>query len=150
MALVFGKFDNADSREVGVMLERLIAAIEVEAQAQTVKDERFVREQRILDEAAPRIWKSLRDALKVEAGKYPKHFTFEVQPDTEVIIRGAKVLEAEFLTESKAVVFRCGEVEGECVMRLDAQNRAVICDSEAKPYPSVGFVAEWMLSLILQ
>ena len=60
MALVFGKFDNADSREVGVMLERLIAAIEVEAQAYTVKDERFVREQRILDEKFAYLEKSSR------------------------------------------------------------------------------------------
>lgn len=134
------------------MLERLIATIDAEAQARSIRDEKFVREQRILDEAAPRIWQSLRATLKAEAEKYPKHFTFEVQPDTEVVIRGAsrKVLEAEYLSESKSVIFRCGQVEGERLIRLDSQSRAVICDDEAKPYPSVGFVAERLLALILQ
>ncbi len=134
------------------MLERLIATIDAEAQARSVSDEKFVRQQRILDELAPRTWRSLRAALKAEAEKYPKHFTFEIQPDIQVVVRGAsrKVLEAEYLSESKSVIFRCGEVEGERLIRLDSQSRAVILDDEERPYPSVEFVAERLLALIVQ
>lgn len=46
------------------MLERLIASIDAQADSQRIKDERFVREQRILNESAPRVWQSLRSALK--------------------------------------------------------------------------------------
>jgi hypothetical protein len=134
------------------MLEKLIATIDAEARARRIIDEKFVREQRILDEVAPRTWRSLRAALKAETEKYPKHFTFEIQPEIQVVIRGSssKVLEAEYLSESKSVIFRCGEVEGERLIRLDSQARAVILDDEEKPYPSVEFVAERLLALILQ
>jgi hypothetical protein len=135
------------------MLERLIAAIDAEDQKQQIGAERFVREQRILDELAPRMWQSFWAALKAESEKYPNHFTFDVRPNTEAVIRGkgrrSKVLEVRFLTESKTVCVRCGDLEEEYTVQLDAQGKAVVCDVNGQSYSSRKLLAEQLLALIL-
>ena len=121
------------------MLDRLIATIEAESQKRDIGAERFVREQRILDELAPRLFKNLKAALRAEAEKYPNHFKWETHPETEAVIRGKserpRVLEVGYLGDSKLVWVRCGEVEEEFSIRLDDQAQAVFCngDSEAVP-----------------
>jgi len=135
------------------MLGRLIATIEAQDQKREIGAERFVREQRILDELAPRTWQSLRTALKAESDKYPSHFTFEVRPNTEAVIRGKgrkpKVLEIGFLSESKTVWVRCGDLDDEYSIRLDDQAKAVVCDADGQVYSSVKLLAERLLALVL-
>jgi hypothetical protein len=136
------------------MLERLIARIEVQDQKQEIVAERFVREQRILDELAPRTWQSLHAALKSESEKYPDYFIFELRPNTEAVIRGkgrrTKVLEIGFLSESKTVWVRCGDLEDEYSIRLDDRGRAIVCDSDGQTCPSVKPLAEQLLALVLK
>jgi hypothetical protein len=144
--------DNGVRRDADAMLERLIAEAEAEKQAEKIRDERAVRKQRALDEQVPRILNTLRAALKAKAEKYPGHFTFDIRPEPEAVIRGktGRALEVEFLAESKVVAYRCGEIEGFCTFGLNEQNLAVICDGEGYPYESVDYVAEKLLALILQ
>jgi hypothetical protein len=135
------------------MLGRLIATIEAQDQKLEIGAERFVREQRILDELAPRTWQSLLAALKAESVKYPDHFKFELRPNTEAVIRGkgrrSKVLEVRFLAESKTVCVQCGDLEDEYSIQLGDQTRAVVCDVNGQAYSSVKLLAEQLLALIL-
>jgi hypothetical protein len=135
------------------MLEQLIATIEAQDQKREIVAEQFVREQRILDELAPRMWQSLRSALKSESEKYPDHFIFEVRPNTEAVIRGkgrsVKVFDVRFLPKSKRVCLRCGDFEAEYSIRLDESTKAVLCDPDGQAYSSVSFVAGQLLALLL-
>lgn len=135
------------------MLGRLIAAIEAQDKKQGISDERFIRQQRILDELAPRTWISLRAALKTESERYPDYFIFEKHPDTEAVIRGKirrrKVLEVGYLTESKTVWMRCGDLEYEYSIRIDDQAKAVVCDVDGQAYSSIKLLVEQLLALIL-
>ena len=134
------------------MLERLIASIDAEAKKQEIRDERYTREQRILDEQAPRAWKNLYSALKATSGKYPQHFTAGVRPESEVVIYGknGRSLEVVYLSESKTVAYQCNGIQGELLIRLDEQNRAVICDVSGVSFPSIEAVAEELLALLLK
>jgi hypothetical protein len=59
-----------------------------------------------------------------------------------IVGKNCRVLETQYLKESKIVAFRCNGGEGECVIRLDEQNRAAICDKDGLIYPSTEDAAE--------
>jgi len=130
---------------------RVIAALESTKNQRSVADERFIREQRILDELAPRLWREVRQALQGECNAHPEYLTFEVQPEPLARIRcsNRRFLEVEYLSESKTVVFELGEMQGEFAIRLDAQNRAVLFDGDGKVIPSAGYLADELLTLTL-
>jgi hypothetical protein len=146
VAEIFGFADNT------VMLDRLIAAADATAEGQRLDAERFIREQRMLDEQVPGIWKRLRNALKSKCKQYREHFTFDVCVEDEALIRGAnqRVLEVKFLRDSKVVAFECNGAGGLCTFRLDRHNVAVISDADGIAFPSEDYVADQLLSLILQ
>lgn len=132
------------------MLDRLIAEADALAESEKLDAERFVREQRILDEQAPGVWKRLRSSLKAKCDQYPERFKFDVCGQTEAAIRGSgRVLEARFLPESKVIEFECGGA-GRCTIRLNRQNIAVLCDQDGAAYPSEDYAADQLLSLILR
>ena len=133
-------------------LDRVIAALESTKNRRSLADERFIREQRILDDLAPRLWREVRQALQSECKAHPDHFHFEIQPEPLARIRctNRKVLEVEYLSESRTVVFECGELRGEFGIGLDAQNRAALYDGEAKILPSAAYLADELLTLALQ
>ncbi len=134
------------------MLDRVIAELESKKQQRSVSDERFIREQRILDELAPRVWREVRQALQSECKAHPEYLHFEVQPEPYVLIRcsNRRVLEVEYLSESKTVVFQCGDVSGECAIGLDGQNRGVLVDGSGKVLPSASYLADELLAKALQ
>jgi hypothetical protein len=134
------------------MLDRLIAEVEADAESQKLDGERFVREQRMLDEQGPAIWKRLRSAMKVKSEQHPRHLKFDVCVEDEALIRGAnrKVLEVKFLRDSKVVTFECNGGNGLCTFRLDRHNVAVICDADGIAFPSEDYLADQLLSLILR
>jgi hypothetical protein len=133
-------------------LDRVIAALEATKTQRTVSDERFIREQRILDELAPRLWRDVRQALQSACKAHAEHFHFEVQPEPLARIRctNRRVLEVEYLSESRTVVFGLGDVQGEFAIRLDGQNRAALYDGEGKVLPSAAYLADELLTLSLQ
>ena len=134
-----------------VMLERLISESEANAETAKLNDERFVREQRILDEQVPGIWKNLRDAMKAQSSKHPKHLAFDVCLTDEAVVRGEnrRVLEVKLLKDSKVIVFKCNGGSGRCTFRLNRQNVAVICDGDGVAFPDEAYVADQLLSMIL-
>jgi hypothetical protein len=134
------------------MLDRLIAEAEATAESQRLDGERFVREQRMLDEQVPAIWKRLRTAMKSKCERYPQHLKFDVCVESEATIRGAnrRVLEVRFLQESKVITFECNGGTGLFSFRLDRQNIALLCDSDGVPFPSEDHVADQLLSMILR
>jgi hypothetical protein len=142
-------FDLADN---SLMLERLIAAADANAERQKLDGERFVREQRMLDEQVPSIWKRLRAAIKGKCEQHPRQFKFDVCVQDEAVIRGAnrRVLEVKFLRESKVIAFECNGERGLSTFRLDRQNVAVLCDAEGIAFSSEDYLADQLLSLILQ
>ena len=132
------------------MLDKVIAALEAKKQQQAVSGERFVREQRILDGLAPRVWRELREAVKADCKKHPEHLTFTVQPECYVRVRcsNRRVLEVEWLEEARTIAFQCGEASGEYVIGLDEKNRAAIFD-DGKTFPSPAYLADELLTLML-
>ncbi len=102
------------------MLDKMIAALEAKKYAQAVSDERFIRQQRILDDLAPRVWRKLREAFQSECKRHPEHLNFETQPEQLVQIRcsNRQTLTVEYLSEARTVVFQCGEATGEWVRLL--------------------------------
>ena len=146
MAEIFSFGDNT------LMLDRLIAEVEADAESQKLDGERFVRKQRMLDEQVPAIWKRLRTAMKSKCEQYPQHLKFDVCVESEANIRGAnrRALKARFLQESKVITFECNGDIGFCAFQLDRQNVALLCDSDGIPFPSEDHVADQLLSMILR
>lgn len=146
MAEIFSFADNT------LMLDRLIAEVEADAESQKLDGECFVRKQRMLDEQVPAIWKRLRAAMKSKCEQYPQHLKFDVCVQSEAIIRGAnrRVLKARFLQESKVITFECNGDSGFCAFQLGQQNVALLCDSDSIPFPSEDYVADQFLSMILR
>ncbi|MES2391618.1 MAG: hypothetical protein V4555_08260, partial [Acidobacteriota bacterium] len=83
---------------------------------------------------------------------HPEYLNFEVHPDpyARIVCQNRRVLEVEYLCESKTIVFECGDMRGECGMGLDGQNRAVLLGDKGQALPSVGYLVEEMLSAALQ
>jgi len=133
------------------MLDKVIAALEAKKQQQAVSVERFVREQRILDGLAPRVWRELREAFKAGCKKHPDYLTFTVQRESYVCVRCAnrRVLEVEFLDEARTIAFQCGDASGEYVIGLDETNRAAIFDGDGKTLPSPAYLADELLTLVV-
>jgi hypothetical protein len=133
------------------MLDKVIAGLESKKQQQSVADERFIREQRILDELAPRVWKEVRQALESECKAHPEYLTFEIQPEPLVQIRcsNRRILEVEHLAAARTIAYRCGEIGGECVIGLEG-NRAAIFDADGKVIPSANYLADQLLTVALQ
>ncbi len=131
------------------MLEKAIAALEAKKRQKAVLGERFVREQRILDVLAPRVWRELRQAFKTKCNEHLEYLTFTVQPESYVRVRcsNRRVLEIEYLDEAKTIVFQCGEDSGEYVIGLDEANRAAIFDADGKVLPSSDYLADELLTL---
>jgi hypothetical protein len=134
------------------MLDKMIAALEAKKYTQSVSDERFIRQQRILDDLAPRVWRKLREAFQSECKRHPEHLNFETQPEQLVQIRCANggFLVVEYLSEARTVVFQCGEAAGEWVIGLCGDGRAAIFDGDGKPMPSEAYLADELLTLALQ
>jgi hypothetical protein len=133
------------------MLDRLIAEADAITESEKLDAERFVREQRILDEQAPAIWKRFCASLKAKCEQRSKHFKFDVCGENEAVVRcSGRVLEARFLPESKLIAFECNGGTGCCTFRLNRQNIAVLCDGDGVLFPSEDYAAEQLLSLILR
>ncbi len=133
------------------MLDRVIAELESKQRKQSVLDERFIREQRILDELAPIRWRGFRQVLESTCKANQKYLTFEVHPWQSARVRcsDGRMLEVEYLAEAKTIVFRCGDTAGECIIRLDDNSRAVILDADSKMLTSE-VLADELLSLALR
>jgi hypothetical protein len=133
-----------------VMLDRLIAEADAQTESEKLDAERFVREQRILDEQAPPIWKRFRASLKAKCEQYPQRFKFDVCDQNGAVIRGSgRVLEVTFLPDSKVIEFACNGATGFCMIRLNRQNIAVLCDQDGAAYPE-DHAVEQLLALILR
>ena len=132
-------------------LDKVIASLEAGQQKQMLSDETFVRQQRILDELAPRLWSELRRTFQSECKSYPKYLTFEVQPETCAYIRCSKGnrLETKYLPQSKTIEFRIGDTRGQYFIGLDEKNRAAIHDMDGTVYPQ-NHLVETLLKFVLE
>jgi hypothetical protein len=133
------------------MLDRVIAALESKQQKQSISDERFIREQRILEELAPIRWRGFRQVLEAKCKANPKYLIFEIHPWQCAVVRCAngRVLEVEYLAEAKTIVFQSVETSGECGIGLDARGRAAILDADGKILTSE-VLADELLTMALQ
>lgn len=139
------------------MLDSVIAALESKKQEQAIADEKFVREQRVLDELAPRLWSKARLALKGDCEKRPQYFTFRVGANSGATVTcyNRHALEVEYLSASKVIAFRivnpqADDFIGTYRIGLDGNGQAAIFDAEGKILPSVIYLADELLTLTLQ
>lgn len=119
------------------MLNRAIAQFEAtEKQKQTDTASRL-QERRILSELGPLIWKRFRAALNAECLKYPKHFTFEVQPDTDAIVRGpkGKKLLVQYLSAANVISYEFKGTSRTLPIRLNDEDEAMIRDGNVFKSP---------------
>jgi hypothetical protein len=131
------------------MLNRAIAQFEaIEKQKQTDNASRL-EERRILSELGPLTWKRFRAALDAECNKYPKHFTFEVQPDTEAVIRGpkGKNIFVQYLSAANVISYESKGMSGTLPIRLNDDDEAMIRDGNRFKSPEES--AEYLLESLL-
>lgn len=93
----------------------------------------------------------MRQALQGQCKAHPEYLTFEVHPEPFVQIRcsNRRVLEVEYLSEARTVVFQCGDAVGRCVIGLDGTGRAAIFD-DGRVLPSANYLADQLLTLALR
>jgi hypothetical protein len=132
------------------MLDKLIAEEEKRERQQELSTQSFILRQDILSDLAPRLWKALRLSIQSWCKKHPNRFTFEVQADSQAVVRGKrKILEVEYQQQSKRVFYQIGEVGGVIRIRLNDSDDAVFVDDEGLAYSGPEYVAELMLSALL-
>jgi hypothetical protein len=133
------------------MLERIVAEFDAKLENEQVLAEWSLEEQRILADLGPHIWSRVRAAIETECKKFPRHFLFEVQPDTEASVRGLrarKVLSVEYREASKTISYRCGKTQGYYSLRVSRQRQAEIVDPETEHTKTPEELAEEILALI--
>ena len=119
------------------MLNRAITQFEAtEKQKQTDNASRL-EERRILSELGPLTWKRFRAALEAQCNQYPKHFTFEVQPDTDAVVRGpkGKKLSVQYLPASKVIAYESKGTAKTLQIRLNDDDEAMIRDGNGFKSP---------------
>jgi hypothetical protein len=134
------------------MLDKLIAEVEKKNSQQTLVDQKFVAQQRILGDLGPRLWASLRLSLRKKCEEYPKHFTWQTGPQSGAGILAGSVsrfLQVEYSEGSQRIWYQVGEVQGEYRIGINSKNDAVFVDDDGRPYPGVEFVADSLLALLL-
>jgi hypothetical protein len=134
-----------------MMLDRLIA--EFDAQQEHAQSETAwrVEEQRILDEIAFPVWTQCRECIKTECERHSRHLWFEVQPDTDVVVRSRKnrkVLTVEYKPASKSIRYQCGGISRHYSIRVDEERQARIWDPAHDVFKSPEDVADELLALI--
>jgi hypothetical protein len=132
------------------MLKSAVAKFDAERKAAAMQSEQFVRSQRILDESSPLVWKAFRVGLKAGCARYPNHFTFEIRPDCEAVVRAVNsaVLEVTYLREARMIIFQYGESEGGFSICLDGEGKTAIYEGERR-FITPEAAAEALLEAIL-
>jgi hypothetical protein len=138
------------------MLDSVIASIEAKKKDQALAADKFTREQRMLDELAPRLWSQFRLTLRTECEKRHQYFTFRVGPNSgaTVICCNRRALDVEYLPASKTIAFRIVNKEsddyiGAYNIGLDENNNAAIFGADSKILPSATYVVDELLTLLL-
>jgi hypothetical protein len=131
------------------MLNRTVAQFEANEKQKQDNAASRLEERRILSELGPLIWKRFRVALNAECQKYPKHFTFEVQPDTDAIVRGpkGKKLLVQYLSAANVISYESKGASGTLPIRLDDEDEAMIRDGNVLKSPEES--AEELLEMLL-
>lgn len=131
------------------MLDRAIAQFEAEEKQKQIDTASRSEERRILSELGPLVWKTFRAALEAGCGKYPKHFTFEVQPDTDAVMRGpkGKKLIVQYLPASNVIAYESKGAAKTLPIRLNEYDEAMIRDGNGFKTPED--VAEYLLESLL-
>ena len=119
------------------MLNRTVAQFEANEKQKQDNAASRLEERRILSELGPLIWKRFRLALNAECNKYPKHFTFEVQPDTEAVVRGPKMkkLSVQYLPAANVISYELKGSSGTLPIRLNDDDEAMIRDGNVFKTP---------------
>lgn len=133
------------------MLDRVIAEFDAQLEQDRDRASWRIEEQRILEDLAFPVWTSCRNAIETECKKRPRHLTFEVQPNTDAIVRSGKVrrvLSVEYRLASKSIWFKCGKVSGHYSIRIDDDRQARIWEPTHGIFTSPEEVADELLALI--
>jgi hypothetical protein len=133
-----------------VTLDRVVAKFDAQQAKNQANAAWLVEEQRILEELALPVWRAVRTALEAKCGRFPRHFVFEVQPDTEALIRSGKsrrFLTVEYLSAAKAISYQCGNTSGYISIRIDEDREAALCDHGV--FKSPEDLTEELIALIL-
>jgi len=133
------------------MLDRAIAKFESEEEQERENIAWRLEEQHMLEELAFPIWETCRSAMEVECKKRPNHLTFEVQPNTDAVVRGAKsrkVLSVTYRPASKSIGFKCGGSGGHYSIRIEDDRQARFWNPNRDQFLSPEDVAEELLTLL--
>jgi len=131
------------------MLNRTVAQFEANEKQKQDNAASRLEERRILSELGPLTWKRFRAALESGCMKYPKHFTFEVQPETDAVIRGpkGKKLCVQYLPAANVISYESKGAPGTLPIRLNDEDEAMIRDGNVFKSPEES--AEELLETLL-
>lgn len=133
------------------MLDRAIADFEAKQEKEQDKVAWRVHEQSILDDLAFPLWMRCRECIEAGCKKYPKYLQFDVQPDTEAVVRSnitGKVLSVEYLSKSHTIAYRLGSITRRYSIRVDDDRQAVVWDHLHDVFRSPEELSDDLLSLI--
>jgi len=132
------------------MLDRVIAEFEAQQEKEQDKAAWRIHEQRILEDLAFPLWMECRECIEAECKQHSKYLRFEVQPDTNVVVRSnktKKVLSAEYFSRSHSIKYQFGRISRRYGMRVDDDRQAVIWDHVQDVFKSPEELADDLLSL---
>jgi hypothetical protein len=134
------------------MLDRVIA--EFDAQQETKQDRAawLIYEQRILEDLAFPLWMQCRECIEDECKKHPKYLRFEIQPNTNAVVRSEKtrkILSVEYYPNSHSIAYQFGSITARrYAMRVSDDRQAVVWDHIQDVFKTPEEIADDLLSLI--
>ena len=130
------------------LVQKLVDEIQAEQDQQSVDSRRFVEEQKIRREMAPRLWNELREWLKqactdAVVGGRPV-FRFAVGSNLEAVIsRNDKPISIEinFSQDAQRVFYECGAGRGEYLVQINSDATVSLSTPYHQPFsvPEVGY-----------
>jgi hypothetical protein len=133
------------------MLDRVIAEFDAQQEREQDAATWRVQEQRILDDLGLPLWMECKGCIETECQKHSRHLCFEVQPNTDAVVRSdksGKVLSVEYCPGSHSIACQCGRISRRYLMRVNNERQAVIWDQVRNVFKSPEEIADDLLSLL--
>lgn len=133
------------------MLDKAIAEFESQHELGREKIAWRLEEQHMLEELALPVWEACRSAMEAECKKRPKHLTFQVEPNTDAVVRNTKsrkLLSVTYRPASKSIGFKCGGMGGHYSIRIEDDRQAHFWNHNHDQFLSPEEVAEELLTLL--